>query len=188
MFMRTLLAAATVAALTATAALAHDGKAHDAMIGDLTVSNAWTRATAPSAKNGGAFMTIANKGGTPDRLVAASTPASAVTELHTHRMEDGVMKMRPVEGGIDVPAGGAAELKPGGLHVMFLGLKAPLAEGSTVPVTLTFEHAGTVTVDVTVMKAGASAPMGGHMGGHGEKPMDGHGKMMDGDKPMMPKH
>ena len=94
-------------------------------------------------------------------------------------MADGIMKMRPVEGGIAVPAEGMAELKPGGLHVMLLGLAAPLAEGATIPVTLTFEKAGAITVEVPVMKAGATAgpAMDGHhrMDGHGQ--MEGHGKM-----------
>ena len=136
-------------------------------------------ATAPSAKNGGAFMTIRNTGHADDRLVAAASPAAARAELHTHIMADGIMKMRPVEGGIAVPAEGMAELKPGGLHVMLLGLAAPLAEGATIPVTLTFEKAGAITVEVPVMKAGATAgpAMDGHhrMDGHGQ--MEGHGKM-----------
>lgn len=165
----TLLAGALAlsAALAATSA-----SAQHAMAGDLVIADAWTRATAPTARNGGAFMTITNKGSQPDRLVAASTPASERTELHTHRMDNGMMMMRPVEGGIDVPANGAAELKPGGLHVMMLGLKQPLVEGETIPVTLTFAHAGSVTVDVPVGKAGAAGPMPGHGDGHRMKPMN----------------
>lgn len=175
MLLRTFLLTAALAVLAVAPAAAQN-----AVVGNLSIDNAWTRATPPRAPNGGAFMTINNDGGEPDRLVAASTPQAIRTELHTHRMEDGVMRMRPVEGGIEVPAGGSVTLAPGGLQVMLLGLKAPLAEGATVPLTLTFEKAGTVTIEVAVTKAGASAPMGG--------PMGGHGKMMDGEKPAMPKH
>jgi copper(I)-binding protein len=161
MILRTTLLAATLTVLTGTAAFAHDAA--------ISVEGAWTRATAPSAKNGGAFMTVRNAGPADDRLVAAASPAAARAELHTHTMTDGVMRMRPVAGGIAVPAGGVTELKPGGLHVMLLGLAAPLAEGTTIPVTLTFEHAGRLTVEVPVMEAGAAGP--------GPAPMDGHGKM-----------
>lgn len=160
----TFLAAAMAATIAGTTAFAQH------MVGDLVIVDAWTRATPPSARNGGAFMTIHNKGGEPDRLVAARTPVSKVTELHTHLMEEGMMKMRPVTG-IEIPVGGSAELKPGSLHVMMLGLNEPLAEGTSVPVTLVFEKAGEVTIDVMVMKAGASS----HTGRHGDKPMNGHG-------------
>lgn len=180
MLLRNTLFAAALSALAVAGIHAPAAQAHDmATVGDITVEGAWTRATAPSAPNGGAFMTIHNKGTQPDRLVAASTPAAARTELHTHTMVDGVMKMRPVEGGIPVPASGDAILKPGGLHVMMMGLKAPLAMGKSVPVTLTFEHAGSVTIDVPIMKAGARMPsmdqMGGQMDGHGD--MKKHGDM-----------
>jgi hypothetical protein len=103
-------------------------------------------------------MIIHNHGSGPDRLVAASTAAAGRTELHRHVMTDGVMKMRSVAA-IDVPAGGTAELKPGGLHVMMIGLEAPLVEGTRVPLTLTFERAGTVTVELAVDKAGAQGGM-----------------------------
>lgn len=178
MLIRTLMAAATVAALTATAA-----PADEMHIGDLTVTGAWTRATAPSMRNGGAFLTIRNAGSADDRLVGASTPAAARTELHTHRMEAGVMKMRPVEGGIPVPAGGTAELRPGGYHVMMMGLQAPLAEGSAIALTLTFEKAGSVTLDVPVLAAGAQGGTGQRHGfgtDHGDTDMKGEAMGGDG--------
>lgn len=116
------------------------------------IAHAWARAT--SGKTGGAFLTIANKGTADDRLVAVSTPIAAKAELHHTIDENGIMKMRPIAA-IDVKAGGQAELKPGGLHIMLLDLKAPLKEGQTFPLTLTFEKAGTIGTVVTVEKAGA---------------------------------
>lgn len=143
-------------------------------VGDIALSHAWTRATPPNAKAGGGFVIIENTGGADDRLVAASAPVSARTELHEMAVVDGIMKMREMADGIPVPAGATVELKPGGLHVMFMGLAEPLKEGGRVPVTLTFEKAGTVTVDFTIEKMGAKAMdhgasgHGGH-GGHGAK-------------------
>ena len=138
----------------------HGSMSHDAMssdgtykVGDLTVETPWARAT--TGRAGGAFMMIHDTGHHGDRLIGVDADISDRVELHTTEMEDGVMRMRHVEDGIEVPAGGMAELKPGGFHVMFMGLKQPLAEGDSFPVTLVFERAGTVTVDVTVGAAGA---------------------------------
>ncbi len=122
-------------------------------VGDLMIESPWSRATAGRA--GGAFMMIHNSGGRSDRLIAAETDVAGMVQLHTTLVEDGVMKMRQVEGGIEVPADGMAELKPGGFHVMMMGLTGPLDEGASFPVTLTFEQAGTVTVNVMVQAAGA---------------------------------
>lgn len=118
----------------------------------------WARATAPQAVAGGIFMTLTNTGTVDDRLVTAASPAAARVELHTHEMENGIMRMHPVEGGIAVPAGGTVELKPGGLHVMLIGLTGPLAEGGRVPLTLGFAQAGEVPVEAEVLAAGASGP------------------------------
>lgn len=152
---------------------------------DITIDHPWSRATAPNAPNGAAFMTIRNSSSTPARLVSASTGRAERVELHTHRMEDGLMKMRQVEG-IEIPAHGAAELKPGGLHVMMFGLKTPLVEGEAFPVELRFENGATRTVEVKVMKAGTKMPMmgsghdGGHGGSHGNQ--HGDGQHMHGNK------
>lgn len=129
--------------------------------GSITVDDAWARASAGMAKAGAAFMTIENTGG-GDKLIAAAADVSDRVELHTHIHDGDVMRMRQVDA-IDVPEHGEALLAPGGYHVMFLGLKAPLKEGETFPLTLTFEHAGKITVDVAVKAPGA-------MGGDG-KPM-----------------
>lgn len=135
--------------------------AADATLGSLKIENPWARATAASARNGGAFLAISNTGAQADKLVNASSTVAARTELHTTIDDNGVMKMRHVPA-IEVPAGGMAMLKPGGFHVMLMDLKAPLTEGQTFPLTLTFERAGNVTVDVTVGKPGAMGGMGGH--------------------------
>lgn len=104
----------------------------------------------PMGGTSAAYMTLVNSGGTPDRLVAASTDVAELIELHESKMVDNVMQMAPVPGGIAVPANGQVELKPGGLHVMLIGLKRDLAAGETVRLTLSFERAGTITVDVPV--------------------------------------
>ncbi len=149
--LKKLLTVFSFAALAATAGVA---------LAEATVQSPWARATPPTAKNGAAFMTIKG-GGAGDRLVSASAPVSERVELHTHLMEGGVAKMREVPA-IDVPANGAVELKPGSYHVMLIGLKAPLKEGGTFPLTLRFEKQGTVTVDVPVRALGAMGDTGGH--------------------------
>lgn len=143
-------AAVTAAVLLSTAALA----------GDIAVKAPWARASAGMAKAGAAFMEITSDGGA-DRLVAAAADVSDAVELHTHTMEGEVMRMRRVDA-IDVPAGGAVKLEPGGFHIMFLGLHEPLKEGERFPLTLTFENAGDMTVEVEVRAAGAMGPMPGH--------------------------
>ena len=133
-----------------------------AQAGAIKVEKPYARATAPGAAVGGGYATITNGGSAADRLVAASSPVSARMELHEMAMENNVMKMREVKG-MDVPAGGKLELKPGGYHLMFMELNQPLKEGSKVPVTLKFEKAGEVKVELDVqgMAAGAAKGHGG---------------------------
>lgn len=167
----TLLKSLVAAALLSTT-LAASALASEATVGDITVRDAWTRATPPNAMAGGGFLIITNNGASDDKLVAASAPVTERTELHEMAVIDGVMKMREMEGGIPVPAGATVELKPGGLHVMFMDIKQPLKEGETLPITLTFEKAGTVTVDMPIAKIGAKEmnhDMHGGAGGHGMK-------------------
>ncbi|MBP2293561.1 copper chaperone PCu(A)C [Azospirillum rugosum] len=130
--------------------------------GGVSVTAPWARAAAPSARNGGAFMVVTNGGTEPDRIVAAQTPIAEKAELHTHQMDNGVMKMRPVDA-IAVAPGEPVTLRPGGLHVMLLGLKQPLTQGSRFPVTLTFAKAPPVTVEVPVLGAAAMGPEGAAM-------------------------
>jgi copper(I)-binding protein len=120
------------------------------------VEAAWARPTVAGQSAGGAFLKITG-GASADRLVAVSAPVAKATELHTMKMEGNVMRMHAVPG-IDVPAGQAVELKPGGLHVMFMGLSEPLKAGATFPLTLRFEKAGEVKVDVKVTTAAPAAP------------------------------
>lgn len=128
--------------------------------GDLEIANFWARAMLPGQPSAGGYLTISSKGG-GDRLLSASSPASGKVEIHEMKMVDEVMVMRPVEGGLEIPAGGTVELKPGGLHLMFMSPSAPFTEGETVPVTLEFEKAGAVEVVLPVRAAS-----GGHSGGH----------------------
>lgn len=123
----------------------------------VTVDSAWTNATPPGATVGAGYMTIRNGDAAPTRLTTATSDASERVEVHTMSMENGVMSMRPVDGGLEIPAGGAVELKPGGLHLMLIGLKAPLTEGASVPVTLVFESGARVDVALAVRAMG-----GGH--------------------------
>lgn len=124
------------------------------------VEDPWARPTVAGQAAGGGFLKITSA--TADRLIAASAPVSKTVELHTMQMEGDVMRMRQVPA-IDLPAGQTVELKPGGLHVMFIGLNQPLQEGASFPLTLRFEKAGEVKVDMKVtMKAGTPAPMHKH--------------------------
>lgn len=120
------------------------------------VENAWSRATPPGVEIGVGYLTIKNEGDTPDRLVSVTTSVAEKTEIHRTKMTDGKMEMRPVPDGVAIPAKGTVVLEPAGYHLMLMGLKAPLAKGSTFSATLTFERAG--TVDVTFSVAGLGAP------------------------------
>jgi copper(I)-binding protein len=130
-----------------------------AQTNQLEVSNAWARATPGKAENGAAYLTIQSP--TPDRLLSVTSPVAKKAELHTMSMEGMVMKMRPLAD-LDIPAGQPVTLKPGGQHVMLLGLDAPLREGQSFPLTLTFEKAGTRTVTVAIEKPGAAGPAAQH--------------------------
>lgn len=135
----------------------------------IQVENPWTRATPPAARAGGGFVTIRNAGSEPDRLVGGRSPLGIV-EIHTMDMDKatGVMRMRPLPDGIALPAGATVELKPGGDHLMFLDLKAPIAQGAPVPVVLIFEKAGELPVELQVAPMGAKGAAGGHGGGQGK--------------------
>lgn len=121
----------------------------------LEVSDAWARATPGKAENGAAYLTIQSP--TADRLVSASSPVAKKAELHTMSMAGMVMQMRPLAA-VNIPAGQPVALKPGGVHIMLLGLQQPLQEGQSFPLTLTFDKAGTRVVTVAVEKPGAMAP------------------------------
>lgn len=139
--------------LLVTASPLHADSHMHSKIGDLTISHIWSRATPPTAKSGVAYMQIENKGGTDDTLVSVSSPAAGNTMVHETTMEGGVMKMSHVMA-LKVPAGKTVELKPSGLHVMLMGLKAPLKATTSFKLTLTFEKAGKITIDVPVLQPG----------------------------------
>lgn len=151
------LALAAVLALAAGAASAHEYK-----LGDLEIGHPWSRATPKAAPVGAGYMTVTNKGKTADRLVAAGSDISSKVEIHEMAVIDGVMKMRALDKGIEIPAGGKVEFKPGGYHVMFIGLKQPIAKDSKFKGTLTFEKAGKVEVEFQVDAAAGGGT--GHTG------------------------
>ena len=131
--------------------------AGSALAADITVTDAFVRAGAAQATAGAAFMTLTSP--TADRLVSASSPVAERVELHTHIMEGGIARMREVEGGIDLPAGTPVALQPGGLHIMLIGLKQPLTEGSMVDIALTFAGAPPRIIQIPV-KSVAYRPHG----------------------------
>jgi len=147
-------------------------------VGSIHITQPWSRATPKGATAGAGYMTITNKGTTPDKVSCVSDDASAQCEIHSMTMDGGVMKMRPVEGGLEIKPGETVTLAPSGFHVMFRQLKHPLEQGKTVKVTLKFEKAGTVDVDYPILALGTSAP--GATSGGGMK-MQGGG-MMQMDK------
>ncbi len=131
--------------------------------GSLQVSNPWARATPKGATVGAGYLSITNKGRELDRLIGGSAEPASRFEVHVTVMEDGVAKMRQVTG-LEIKPGETVELKPGGMHVMFMGLKQPLAQGQRVKGTLVFEKAGAVAVEFVVQGVGAPAGGDGHKG------------------------
>jgi copper(I)-binding protein len=154
------IACAFVAAL---ALLGGNASAENYGGGSIEIANPWTRATPKGASVAGAYMSISNKGSAPDRLVGGSAAVAGKFEVHSMVMDQGVAKMRPVEGGLEIKPGQTVELKPGSFHVMLTGLKQPLAKGQKVKGTLQFEKAGKIDIEYTVEDVGATMPaMGGH--------------------------
>jgi periplasmic copper chaperone A len=144
------------------------GQAGDATAGDLVITQAWSRATPGGAKIAGGYLTIDNKGAAPDRLVSGSGDNIGKVEIHEMAMNNGVMKMRPLDNGLAIEPGKTVKLAPGGYHLMLMDLKQPLKAGDKVPVTLEFEKAGKVAVSLDVQAVGAQSPSGGD-GKHGHK-------------------
>src|ERR1700733_1469447 len=156
-----------VALLAAQMAGAQLARAADYDVGSIHISQPWSRATPKGAASGAGYMTVTNKGTAPDRVSCVSSDASAQCQIHTMTMEDGVMKMRPVEGGLEILPGQTITLKPGGFHIMLLDLKHPLEQGQSVKATLKFDHAGTVDVEYPIAGIGAPAPGAADAGGGG---------------------
>ena len=156
--MKKILAIAAVTALAAAGA----ASAHDYQLRSLHIDHPFARATPPGARSGGIFLSIENKGNSADRLLSVSTPAGTA-ELHQMVLDGGVMRMRAIAG-LDVKPGDRLVLQPGGYHVMLTDLKRPLKAGDSFPLTLGFEKAGSIEVNVMVesMSAGAMHPYGSH--------------------------
>jgi len=151
-------AAVLLTVLFAGAALAQNG--------EVQITDAWARATPGGAQAAAAYVTLEAPAG--DRLTGVSTPAAHKADIHEMSMDNGVMKMRPVDG-VDLPPGQKVTLKPGGYHIMLTGLAKPLVEGQSFPLTLDFAKAGERQVTVAVQKVGAMGP-GGQMGGNAGMP------------------
>jgi len=149
------LSALVVAAL----ALAAGPPAHaaDTAVGTLTIKEPWTRVTPPGAAVAAGFVTITNTGSAPDRLIGGSTAISKRVEVHEMSMHDGMMRMKELEGGLEIKPGETVELKPGSYHMMFMELTGAPAVGTPVKGKLTFEKAGSVDVEYTVAPLGAKS-------------------------------
>lgn len=147
--MKPRIAIAVLLALVPAVALGHDYKA-----GDLAIDHPWSRATPQGAQVAGGYLKITNGGQATDRLVGGSADVATRIEVHEMSMDQGVMKMRELKTGLEVKPGASVELKPGGLHLMFMGLKRPFAKGERVKATLQFEKAGKVDVEFTVEAIG----------------------------------
>jgi periplasmic copper chaperone A len=162
---------AIIAAAVGVLLMLSPASAQDYTVGKLKIGHPWARATPKGASVGGGYMTITNTGSTPDRLVGGSTDVASRFEVHEMKMDNGVMKMRPVNGGLEIKPGQTVTLDPSGYHVMFIGLKHQLMQGQQFKGTLEFAKAGKVDVEFSVagigaMKGGDHAMPGmGNMGG-----------------------
>jgi copper(I)-binding protein len=142
-------------------------QARDYKAGGIEIADPWARATPKGASVAGGYMKITNTGTSPDRLLRGSSDVAPTFEVHEMSMENGIAKMRPVKGGLEIKPGETVELKPGSFHVMFVGLKKPLTAGEHVAATLVFERAGKVEIEYDVRAMGAAPGQqmpGGHSG------------------------
>jgi copper(I)-binding protein len=150
----------------ALAASAAPAIAQEFEAGDIVIEKPWARATPKGAEVGAGYLTIHNNGAAPDTMTGGSADFATV-EIHEMKTENGVMQMRELTGGLDIPAHGSLGLAPGGYHIMFTHLAHPLTKGETVKATLDFVHAGPIAVEFKVVGVGASSDgmKGGTMGG-----------------------
>ena len=131
--------------------------AHDYRVGELSIAHPWSRATPPGARVGAGYVKIDNRGAVSDRLISATMERAGRAEGHEMSVTDGVMRMRELAAGVPIPANGSVELKPRGLHVMFVDLKSPLLQGERIKGSLIFERAGAVAVEFAVEPIGAAS-------------------------------
>ncbi|MDX2259756.1 MAG: copper chaperone PCu(A)C [Hyphomicrobiaceae bacterium] len=149
-------------------------------VGGIVIEDPWTRATPAGAKVAAGFMAIRNTGSEPDRLVGGTLASAARVEVHEMIVVDGIMKMSELDKGIEIKPGETVTLKPGGLHIMFLDLSAPVEKGPLVG-SLTFEKAGSVEIEYDVSPIGGGKPSSQHHGHHGAG--SGTGAMPQGQAP-----
>lgn len=167
---------AVAAALITVGAVAALARAAEPEIG---LSDAWARPTLGAGRTTAAYVTITNVGTNADRLTAADTPGAGSVEIHTAGMEEGVMRMRRLEG-LDIPAGETVTMAPGGYHIMIIDIEEPIEVGTTVPLTLTFETSGSVTIDAPVSMAPPSSTETAPMRDRDESMGDHQGMMHGG--------
>lgn len=148
--------------LAAALLLTVPASAHDFRVGDLIIGHPWTRAVTPRAPTAAGYMAIHNTGRVADRLIAAETPQASQVDLHETSMTDGIMRMRPIPRGIDILPGQEVLLAPSGLHLMLISPRGTFTQGARVPLTLVFEQAGRVDVELAVEAPGARGA--GHAG------------------------
>jgi copper(I)-binding protein len=168
----------TVGAALLACLLAAPARAEEVKVGDLVITQAWSRATPGGAKIGSGYLTIENKGSAPDRLIGGAADVADKVQIHEMATTNGVMTMRPLDKGLSIEPGKTVKLAPGGYHLMLFDLKSPLKQGNKVPVTLEFEKAGKVKLTLDVQGVGAQGPAAGEAGG-GHMDMK---KMPDGMK------
>ena len=145
--------------------MGHALSAHEFEAGTIAIDHPWSREAPEGAKVAAGYVVLRNAGSEPDRLLSATGEIAGRTEIHEMAVDDkGVMTMRPLANGLEIPAGGEAELKPGGFHIMFLDLKQDVKEGETFKGSLTFEKAGTVDVEFAVEAMGGKSGHDGHGG------------------------
>ena len=144
-----------VALLVFGAAMLSPASAHEVRSGDLLIQNLWSRATSPGTTVGVAYMVITNNGTAPEKLIGGTSPLAAHVELHESKMQEGIMTMRPVVGGLTIAPGQSVKLSPRGYHLMLTDLKEPLKEKQMLPITLDFERAGKVEATFHILGAGS---------------------------------
>jgi copper(I)-binding protein len=173
--------AAAIFVLAAAQLVAVSAQAADYDVGSIHISQPWARATPKGAASAAAYMTITNNGKTADKVNCVSSDAADECQIHSMTMDNGVMQMRPVEGGLEIKPGETVMLKPGGFHMMLMNLKHPLEQGNTMKATLKFDNAGTVDVEYPIAAIGAPAP--GAASGGGGMMMSPSGGTMQMNKP-----
>jgi copper(I)-binding protein len=161
------LIARSLAMFAVLASLALSARADDFKVGAIEISRPWARATPKGATVAGGYLKITNTGNEVDRLVGGSSPVAGRLEIHQMSMNNGVMQMRPVLGGLELKPGESLELKPGSYHIMLMDLKHPVVQKQPIKASLVFEKAGAVEVEFAVEPVGstpAHVPSGAHRG------------------------